>query len=102
MYTPRTFTLEQLDYVQVFWMAFWIFIYPTNVDYHEMDKIDTEGLSQESKDIFDFIGKFISSAPTTENWDAKLWMVIQQSGILSLKKFHQPGWNCCDVVVVIL
>ena len=68
-----TCTLEQLDYVQVFWMAFWILLSPADVDYHEMDKINSEDLtSQECRDILYFILDFIV-APT--NWDDKdkLW-----------------------------
>ena len=68
-----TCTLEQLDYVQVFWMAFWILLSPADVDYHEMDKINSEDLtSQECRDILYFILDFIE-APT--NWDDKdkLW-----------------------------
>ena len=56
-----TCTLEQLDYVQVFWMAFWNLLSPAGVGYHEMGKINSEDLtSQECKDILDFI-----KAPTT-------------------------------------
>ena len=67
-----TCTLEQLDYVQVFWMAFWILLSPADVDYHEMDKINSKDLTSKGKecqDIWDFIGNFIK-APT--NWDAHL------------------------------
>ena len=46
------YTLEHLDNLQVFWMAFWILLSPDEVDYHQMHKIK---FSQQYKDILNFI-----------------------------------------------
>ena len=62
-----SYTLEQLDYLQVFWMAFWILLSPDEVDYHQMHEID---FGQEYEDILNFIKVFNS-----EIWNDKetLW-----------------------------
>ena len=62
-----SYTLEQLDYLQVFWMAFWILLCPDEVDYHQMHEID---FGQEYEDILNFIKVFNS-----EIWNDKetLW-----------------------------
>ena len=62
-----SYTLEQLDYLQVFWMAFWILLCPDEVDYHQMHEID---FGQEYEDILNFIKIFNS-----EIWNDKetLW-----------------------------
>ena len=62
-----SYTLEQLDYLQVFWMAFWILLCPDEVDYHQMHEIN---FGQEYEDILNFIKVFNS-----EIWNDKetLW-----------------------------
>ncbi|KAL5502186.1 hypothetical protein EMCRGX_G008917 [Ephydatia muelleri] len=54
---------EQLDYLQVFWMAFWILLSPDEVDYHQMHEIN---FGQEYEDILNFIKVFNS-----EIWNDK-------------------------------
>ena len=65
-----SYTLEQLDYLQVFWMAFWILLSPDEVDYHQMHEID---FGQEYEDILNFI-KVLNS----EIWNDKetLWRTL--------------------------
>eukprot|EP00731_Ephydatia_muelleri_P005758 Em0003g6a len=85
-----SYTLEQLDYLQVFWMAFWILLSPDEVDYHQMHKIK---FSQQYKDILKFIKVFNS-----EIWNDKetLWRdFMEKITIMVSSESLELRCSCC-------
>ena len=66
---------EQIDHLQVYWMAFWILSHPTDLNYHDMDKIDIKKLQGENeeclalcKELFEFI-KDLPKTYAPEQWE---------------------------------
>ena len=85
-----SYTLEQLDYLQVFWMAFWILLCPDEVDYHQMHEID---FGQEYEDILNFIKVFNS-----EIWNDKetLWRdFMEKIKIMVSSEPLELRCSCC-------
>ena len=86
-----SYTLEQLDYLQVFWMAFWILLSPDEVDYHQMHEID---FGQQYEDILNFIKVFNS-----EIWNDKetLWKEFMEKIkiMVSSSEPRELRCSCC-------
>eukprot|EP00731_Ephydatia_muelleri_P006034 Em0003g282a len=85
-----SYTLEQLDYLQVFWMAFWILLSPDKVDYHQMHEIN---FGQEYEDILNFIKVFNS-----EIWNdkEKLWKeFMEKIKIMVSSEPLELRCSCC-------
>eukprot|EP00731_Ephydatia_muelleri_P006024 Em0003g272a len=85
-----SYTLEQLDYLQVFWMAFWILLSPDEVDYHQMHEIN---FGQEYEDILNFIKVFNS-----EIWNDKetLWRdFMEKIKIMVSSEPLELRCSCC-------
>ena len=69
------YSQEQIDHLQVYWMAFWILSHPTDLDYHNMDKMDIKKLQGENeecvalcKELFAFI-KDLPETYAPEQWE---------------------------------
>jgi serine/threonine protein kinase len=69
------YSREQIDHLQVYWMAFWILSHPTDLNYHDMDKMDIKKLQGENeecvalcKELFEFI-KDLPKTYAPEQWE---------------------------------
>ena len=69
------YSQEQIDHLQVYWMAFWILSHPTDLDYHNMDKMDIKKLQGENEECVALCKElfaFINDLPETyapEQWE---------------------------------
>ena len=77
------YSLQQIDYLQVYWMTFWILSYPADLDYHKMHLIklkELESMQLEHGTLCKEIWSFINAFPIEGGWE-KFMKVITSSGL---------------------